>query len=91
MQVELSAAQSERLANLAGAAGYSDVAAFAADELAALADGFRASALQPLSAAELDASVATLQRGLTEIEAGNGVDARDALRRIADKHGLSIS
>lgn len=31
-----------------------------------------------------------IKRGMAEIEAGQGVDGREAMRRIAEHHGLTI-
>lgn len=35
-------------------------------------------------------AIERIRVGLAEIEAGRGVDGHDAMRRIAERHGLSV-
>jgi predicted transcriptional regulator len=90
MQMQLSPDQSQRLAELAGAAGYDGVAVFAADELAMLVDGLRPSMMVSAGEDELRASADMCRRGVAALEAGQGLDAREALHVIARKHGLEV-
>ena len=39
---------------------------------------------------ELAADVAAIKQGLNDAAAGRGQDAKEALRQIADKHGLQL-
>ncbi|QEG37901.1 hypothetical protein [Bythopirellula goksoeyrii] len=72
---------------VAKAAGYEDVPAF----ISALANEPTEDPRGRLSEKELLDSVAMIKRGNAEIEAGGGMAAEDAFRKLADKHGLTFS
>lgn len=85
--IQLPDEQFQRLASLAQAAGYGDV------------DGLLASlAAEPiedprglLTEEQLRESVARMEQGEADIEAGKGREMKDALNEIADKYGLKIN
>lgn len=79
--------QYAKLANVAKAAGYEDIPAF----IGALANEPTSDPRGPLSEKELHESVAMIERGNAEIEAGGGMEAEEAFRKLAEKHGLSFT
>ncbi len=85
--IPLSDDQYKKLTIVAKAAGYEDVPAF----IGALANEPSPDPRGPLSEKELLESAAMIERGNAEIEAGGGMDAEEAFRKIAEKHGLSFS
>lgn len=86
MQIEISNDEYEKLSAKAIAAGYADVTAFV-----------KALAIEPtedprgtLSDNELAASLEMLRESEQDIAAGRTQDMHEALREIADKHGIDF-
>ena len=78
--------QFQLLTARAQAAGYADVPAL----ISALAGEPFEDPRGPLSEEELQRSVAELEAADAEIDAGKGIEADEAFRRIADKHGFTL-
>lgn len=87
MQIDIPQDQYDLLTRQAVAAGFPDVPAF----IAALAGDFTEDPRGPLSEEELSKSVARLKQADASIDAGEGIEAEEAFRRIAAKHGLQIN
>ncbi|MEM8865319.1 MAG: hypothetical protein AAGF31_07185 [Planctomycetota bacterium] len=85
--LHLSDEQFEKLTAAAKAAGYADVPAF----ITAITEEPSVDPRGSLSEQERAESVAMIQRGQAEIEAGGGMDAEAAFSKICDKHGLKLS
>jgi len=83
MQIEIPQSEQDILARQATAAGYDDVECYVTEQVRALV-------YQP-SPEEIAENVARLERADASIDAGHGIDAEDAFRRIADKHGFKLS
>ncbi len=86
MQIQIPDEQYDKLTLRATAAGYEDVAAL----IAAMAEESTVDPRGTLSQSELRESVAKLKQADASIDAGKGIEAEEALRRIALKHGLQI-
>lgn len=82
MQIEIPQSEQDILALQATAAGYDDVEHYVTEQVRALV-------YQP-SPEEIAENVARLKRGEASIDAGHGIDAEDAFRLIADKHGFKL-
>ncbi len=78
--------QFEKLTTVVQAAGYVDVSAF----IHAMADEPTEDPRGPLSEEELRESIAMIERGNAEIEAGGGMDAEEAFQKIGEKHGFKL-
>ena len=90
MQIELPSSVEERLTAHAKAAGYDNVERYAVEHLQAIADQPTPPELTPLSDEQLAESLAMLRESEADLAAGRTQDMREALREIADKHGLQI-
>ena len=75
---------------MATQAGYESVEAFVAEHLRALASQTSLTQPDALSEEQLRDSLAMCDRGMDEIAAGGGVDAREALLEIGRKRGFSL-
>ncbi len=84
--IQLSDDQFEKLSTVVKVAGYEDVPSF----LAAIADEPTEDPCGELSETELRESVEMIRRGNAAIEAGEGIDAEEAFRKIGEKHGFDI-
>ena len=84
--IQLPDDQYDKLAAVAQAAGYEDVAAF----VSALAGDAVEDPRGTLNEDELAASLAMIRDSEADIAAGRTQDMREALKQIAEKHGLSI-
>lgn len=83
--IQLSDDQFQQLEVRAHAAGYTDIAAL----LSALAGEPFEDPRGQLTDQQLRQSVAELEAADAQIDAGQGIDADEAFRRIADKHGFN--
>ncbi len=90
MQIDIPPSEQERLSQHAAAAGYDDVARYAAEHLVALAQQPTPSELPPLSEEELQASLAICDKSMAAYEAGGSLSLNEArelslqrLRRLA--------
>ena len=82
MQIEIPRFEQDILARQATAAGYTDVERYVTELVRALV-------YQP-SPEEIAENVARLECADSSIDAGHGIDAEDAFRSIADKHGFKL-
>jgi hypothetical protein len=90
MQIEITQAEQQRLIRLASAAGYEDVEQFVADHVSVLSQQPTPEELPLLSPGELEESLAMCDRGMAEIDAGGGREAREALLEIGRKRGFNL-
>jgi hypothetical protein len=90
MQIDIPQGAQARLAQLAVDAGYQSVELFVTEHVLALAHYPRVVNLGPLSEEELRASLDSCDRGMAEIDAGGGRDAREALLEIGRRRGFSL-
>lgn len=82
MQIEIPQSEQDILARQATAAGYDDVERYVTEQVRALV-------YQP-SPEEIAENVAKLESADASIDAGQGIDAEDAFRSIAEKHGFKL-
>lgn len=78
--------QFAKLTGVAQAAGYADLPAM----ISALAEQPILDPRGELTDKELSDSVAMIERGNAEIEAGGGIDAEEAFERIRQKHSFVV-
>lgn len=81
MTIDLPDAEWDRLAEHAKNAGYADLERFVADHLIAIASRPTADEAPAMTDAELHASLAQIDRGWSDIEAGRCTSADEARRR----------
>lgn len=86
MKIEIADDLYDKLTHKAAEAGYVDVTAY----VSAVADGSVHEPRGPLAEADLQASVDRLKQADAAIDAGKGIDADEAMRRIAAKHAFSV-
>ncbi len=86
MQIDIPQEQYDKLTDLANAAGYADVVAF----MVALAAESAQDPRGPLGEQELRESVARLKQADASIDAGEGIEAEEAFRRVAEKYAMQI-
>ncbi|MAT72050.1 MAG: hypothetical protein CMJ58_21300 [Planctomycetaceae bacterium] len=90
MQINLATADQLALAALAKAAGFEDVEGYASAYLSELVSCHVQADAAGVAGEELQASLAMCDQGLAELNAGKGKDLRQAVRDIAQQHGLDI-
>ena len=90
MQIDIPQADADKLAQLATKAGYDSVELFVTEHVLTLAHHADPADLPPLSEEELRASLEMCDRGMAEIDAGGGRDARQALLEIGRRRGFSL-
>ena len=86
MQIDIPPTEHQALAKMAGDAGYDSVECFVAEHILSLAHH----SVAPMSEQELRASLEMCDRGMDEIDAGGGRDAREALLEIGRRRGYSL-
>ncbi|MEN1680596.1 MAG: hypothetical protein AAGJ46_13490 [Planctomycetota bacterium] len=87
MELSIPDDQYQRLSDRAQAAGYASVPAL----IEALSSTPTEDPRGPLTATQLDESLAELEAADAQIDAGEDVEAEAAFQQIASKHGLKLN
>lgn len=86
MHIEIPAPQAERLQRHAIAAGYESVESYVTEFVLNLAENPTAAELfAPLTEDELAASLAMIEKGMQQIDAGEGLTVDEARQRSLDR------
>jgi hypothetical protein len=89
MQIDISSHETEKLSRHASAAGFADVVEYVTQFVHTLAERPAVDDLfAPLRDDELAASLAMIDRGMVQIQAGEGLSVDEARRRALSTLGL---